>query len=55
MKKRFKEPSTWAGLAAIFGSLAASTVAIPHASVVLTGLAGVCGGVAVILREGKPA
>lgn len=52
-KSRWKEPSTWAGLAAIFGSLAGVTVAVPHAAAILTGMAGVCGGVAVMLREGK--
>jgi len=50
-KNRFKEPSTWAGMAAIFASLAP---AFPPATVVLGALAGVCGGVAVILREGEP-
>ena len=50
---RLKEPSTWGGLGTIFTALAA----IPSpASPFLVAAAGVCGGLAVMLREtGKPA
>lgn len=46
---RFKEPSTWAGIASIFAAMA--TLPIPVAQPWLAGLAGVAGSVAVALRE----
>lgn len=48
MKGRINEPSTWAGLGAVFGGLAW----VPGAAgVVLGALGAACGGVAVYLRE----
>ena len=46
---RFKEPSTWAGIASIFAGLA--SMPIPVAQPWFVGLAGVAGRVAVALRE----
>ena len=46
---RFKEPSTWAGIASIFAGLA--SMPIPAAQPWFAGLAGVAGSVAVALRE----
>lgn len=46
---RFKEPSTWAGIASIFAGLA--SMPIPVAQPWLVGLASVAGSVAVALRE----
>lgn len=51
-KKRLSEPSTWAGIGLILTSIAA----VPSpATPFLAAAAGVCGGIAYILREGKPA
>lgn len=47
-KSRLKEPSTWAGIGVILGALA--PVSGPAAPVVAA-LAGVAGGVAMVLRE----
>lgn len=46
---RFKEPSTWAGIASIFAGLA--SMPIPVAQPWFVGLASVAGSVAVALRE----
>ncbi len=46
---RFKEPSTWAGIASIFAGLA--SMPIPVTQPWFVGLAGVAGSVAVALRE----
>ena len=46
---RFKEPSTWAGIASIFAGLA--SMPIPVAQPWFVGLSGVAGSVAVALRE----
>ena len=46
---RFKEPSTWAGIASIFAGLA--SMPIPVAQPWFVGIAGVAGSVAVALRE----
>ena len=46
---RFKEPSTWAGIASIFAGLA--SMPIPVTQPWFAGLAGVAGSVAVALRE----
>lgn len=46
---RFKEPSTWAGIASIFAGLA--SLSIPVTQPWFAGLAGVAGSVAVALRE----
>jgi len=46
---RWKEPSTWAGIAAALSAVA--QVAGPAAPFLLAG-AGVCGGVAMVFREG---
>lgn len=46
---RFKEPSTWAGFAAILQALA---FAMPLHAAVATVLAAAAGAVAVALREG---
>lgn len=46
---RFKEPSTWAGIASILAAMA--SLPIPVAQPWLVGLAGVAGSVAVALRE----
>ena len=51
-KKRFNEPSTWAGLGLILTSIAAVPSPVTP---FLVAAAGVCGGIAYILREGKPA
>lgn len=52
MKKfRLQEPSSWGGLGLIFGALASMP---SPASPYLAAAAGVCGGMAYILREGKP-
>jgi len=48
-KNRWKEASTWAGFAAALSAVA--QVAGPAAPFLLAG-AGVCGGVAMALREG---
>lgn len=50
IKKRLREPSTWAGL----GVILASAAAMPTpASPWLLALSGMAGGVAVLLREDK--
>lgn len=49
-RSRIKEPSTWAGIAAMLGS--AAQLPIPGAQPWLIGLAGITGGVAMLLREG---
>lgn len=51
-KSRFHEASTWAGIGLILTSIAA----VPSpATPFLVAAAGVCGGIAYILRDGKPA
>ncbi len=47
--KRLKEPSTWAGLAALFQLLKAVTP--PQYHVIVDGATAVAGGLAVNLRE----
>ena len=48
---RLREPSTWAGLATIFGAIAAvPSPATPY----LLAAAGVCGGFAVVFKEKGP-
>ena len=46
---RFKEPSTWAGIASILAAM--SSLPIPVAQPWLVGVAGIAGSVAVMLRE----
>lgn len=46
--KRIKEPSTWAGLAAI---LLAIKVVVPQYAMLIDAAAAAAGGVAVVLRE----
>jgi hypothetical protein len=45
---RFKEPSTWAGLAAI---LQAMKLFFPAHAVAVDGLTAIAGGVAMVVRE----
>lgn len=53
LRRRLKEPSTWAGLAAIAGALL-PIVGVPVATV--AAIASALGGVAVIVRDpGTPA
>lgn len=47
--KRLKEPSTWAGLAALIQM--AKAVTPPHYHIIIDGLTGVAGGLGVLLRE----
>lgn len=49
---RLKEPSTWAGLAAV---LQAAKVFLPVYALALDGLTAAAGGLAVALREGRGA
>lgn len=49
--KRLKEPSTWAGLAAI---LQAMKFVFPQYAIVVDAATAAAGGVAVVLREGRP-
>lgn len=50
MKARLKEPSTWAGLAGILAAVA--TMPLPEGPKAwIAGAAGVCGAVAMYLRE----
>lgn len=52
-ERPLKEPSTWAGLAAIAGALL-PVIGVPLA--VTTGIVGALGGVAVVVRDpGTPA
>ena len=49
---RFKQPSTWAGLGAIFATVAPIVTPInPTAGWVISGLAALFGGVAVRVNE----
>lgn len=48
IKKRFAEPSTWAGLAAI---LEAVKLLLPQYAGLIVGLQTIAGGVAVAVRE----
>lgn len=48
MKSRWKEASTWAGIAAALSAVA--QVSGPAAPFLLAG-AGVCGGMAIVFRE----
>ena len=45
---RVREPSTWAGFAALIEGL---KLVLPHYAGVLVGLQAVLGGVAVVMRE----
>lgn len=46
--KQLKEPSTWAGLAAVLQGL---KVAVPDLAPVFDGLAIACGGLAMVMKE----
>ncbi|MBC3930362.1 hypothetical protein [Undibacterium curvum] len=48
--KQLKEPSTWAGLAAVLQGL---KVAVPTMALVFDGLSVACGGLAMVLRESQ--
>lgn len=50
MKKRIKEPSTWAGFAAILQAL---KFLVPQHAAVIDGLTAAAGSVAVVLRESE--
>lgn len=48
MGKRLKEPSTWAGLAALLEAL---KMIVPHYAWLIVWLQAIAGGVAVVMRE----
>lgn len=52
---RLKEPSTWAGLIALIGSIASFNIAPEQASAISTGLASIAGAILVITKaHGSP-
>ena len=48
---RFREPSTWAGFAAVLEGL---KFVLPQYAALLVGVQAVLGGVAVVVRESGP-